>query len=90
MFDFMTAEASTVGCFLIDARCFPTIRESIPSPDAFASDPCRKAFAAACKLADGGQPIDPVTAGRTAGLDNGFLVQCMELVPSCTGAAQYA
>ena len=41
MFDFMTAEASTVGCFLIDARCFPTIRESIPSPDAFASDPCR-------------------------------------------------
>ena len=90
MFDFMTAEASTVGCFLIDARCFPIIRESIPSPDAFASDPCRKAFAAACKLADGGQPIDPVTVGRTAGLDNGFLVQCMELVPSCTGAAQYA
>lgn len=90
MFDFVTAEASTVGCFLIDARCFPVIRESIPSPDAFASEPCRKAFAAACKLADDGQAIDPVTVGREAGLGNRFLVQCMELVPSCTGAAQYA
>lgn len=90
MFDFVTAEASTVGCFLIDARCFPVIRESIPSPDAFASEPCRKAFAAACKLADDGQAIDPVTVGREAGLDNRFLVQCMELVPSCTGVAQYA
>ena len=90
MFDFMTAEASTVGCFLIDARCLPIIREQISSPEAYASEPCRKAFAAACRLADDGQPIDPVTVGRAAGLDNRFLVQCMELVPSCTGAAQYA
>ena len=90
MFDFSTAEYSAVGCFLIDSRCLPTIRERISTPEAFASEPCRKAFTAACKLADNGQPVDPVTVGREAGLDNRFLVQCMELVPSCTGAAQYA
>lgn len=90
MFDFSAAEYSTVGCFLVDSRCLPIIRGHISSPEAFASGPCRKAFAAACELADNGQPIDPVTVGRAAGLDNRFLVQCMELVPSCTGAAQYA
>lgn len=90
MFDFSTAEYSAVGCFLIDSRCLPTIRERISTPEVFASEPCRKAFTAACKLADGGQPVDPVTVGREAGLDNRFLAQCMELVPSCTGAAQYA
>lgn len=90
MFDFTAAEYSAVGCFLIDARCLPMIRERISTPEAFASDPCRKAFAAACELADGGQPVDPVTVGRAAGLDNDFLVQCMELTPSCSGAARYA
>lgn len=90
MFDFSAAEYSAVGCFLIDSRCLPVIRERIGTPEAFASEPCRKAFAAACKLADGGRPVDPVTVGREAGLDNRFLAQCMELVPSCTGAAQYA
>lgn len=90
MFDFATAECCAVGCFLIDARCLPTIRERISTPEAFACEPCRRAFAAACRLADNGQPIDPVTVGRAAELDNRFLVQCMELVPSCAGAAQYA
>ena len=90
MFDFATAEYSTIGCIIIDARCLPIICEQITSPEAFASEPCRKAFAAACRLVDDGQPVDAVTVGRAAGLDNGFLVQCMELVPSCTGAAQYA
>ena len=78
MFDFATAEYSAVGCFLIDSRCLPTIRERISTPEAFASEPCRKAFTAACKLADNGKPVDPVTVGREAGLDNAFLVDCME------------
>lgn len=90
MFDFSTAEYSAVGCFLIDSRCLPTIRERISTTEAFASEPCRKAFTVACKLADDGRAIDPVTIGRAAGLDNAFLVQCMELTPSCSGAAQYA
>ena len=90
MFDFSTAEYSAVGCFLIDSRCLPTIRERISTPEAFASEPCRKAFTAACKLADNGKPVDPVTVGREAGLDNAFLVDCMNTVPSCNGAEAYA
>lgn len=90
MFDFATAEYSAVGCFLIDSRCLPTIRERISTPEAFASEPCRKAFTAACKLADNGKPVDPVTVGREAGLDNAFLVDCMNTVPSCNGAEAYA
>lgn len=90
MFDFSTAEYSAVGCFLIDSRCLPAIRERIDTPEAFASEPCRKAFAAACKLADNGKPVDPVTVGREAGLDNAFLVDCMNIVPSCNGAEAYA
>ena len=90
MFDFATAEYSAVGCFLIDSRCLPTIRERISTPEAFASEPCRKALTAACKLADNGKPVDPVTVGREAGLDNAFLVDCMNTVPSCNGAEAYA
>lgn len=90
MFDFSTAEYSAVGCFLIDSRCLPTIRERISTPEAFASEPCRKAFTAACKLADNGKPVDPVTVGREAGLDNAFLVDCINTVPSCNGAEAYA
>lgn len=90
MFEFSTAEYSAIGCFLIDARCLPIIREQISSPEAFANEGCRKAFKAACKLADSGQLVDPVTVGREAGLDNAFLAECMNFTPSCTGAAQYA
>lgn len=90
MFEFSTAEYSAIGCFLIDARCLPIIREQISSPEAFANEGCREAFKAACKLADSGQLVDPVTVGREAGLDNAFLVECMDIAPSCTGAARYA
>lgn len=90
MFDFATAEYSTVGCFLIDSRCLPVIRERIGTPEAFASEPCRKAFAAACRLADDGKPVDPVTVGRETGLESTFLVDCMNTVPSCNGAETYA
>ena len=90
MFDFVSAEYSTIGCILIDARCLPVVREHIPAPAAFTLEPCQRAYQAACTLADEGKPIDPVTVGRTAGLEREFLVQCMEIVPSCDGASQYA
>ena len=90
MFDFVSAEYSAIGCILIDARCLPVVREHIPAPAAFTLEPCQRAYQAACTLADEGKPIDPVTVGRTAGLEREFLVQCMEIVPSCDGASQYA
>lgn len=79
MFDFVSAEYSAIGCILIDARCLPVVREHIPAPAAFALEPCQRAYQAACTLADEGKPIDPVTVGRTAGLEREFLVQCMEI-----------
>nr|DAZ63912.1 MAG TPA: Helicase, ATPase, REPLICATION [Caudoviricetes sp.] len=90
MFDFATAEYSTVGCVLIDARCLPAVREILPTAEAFASELCRTAYAAACRLDDDGKGVDPVTVGREAGLSNDFMMQCMDLAPTCTRAAEYA
>lgn len=90
MLDLATAEYSLVGCILIDARCLPAAREILPTAEAFASEPCRKAYAAACRLEDEDKGIDPVIVGRAAGLSNDFLMQCMDLAPTCTRAAEYA
>lgn len=90
MFDFAAAEYSLIGCVLIDERCLPAVREVLPGVEAFASENCRKAYAAACNLTDDGKGVDPVTVGRAAGLDYEFLSQCMELAPTCTRAAEYA
>lgn len=90
MLDLATAEYSLVGCVLIDARCLPAAREVLPTAEAFASEPCRKAYAAACRLEDEDKAIDPVIVGRAAGLSNDFLMQCMDLAPTCTRAAEYA
>ena len=90
MLDLATAEYSLVGCVLIDARCLPAAREILPTAEAFASEPCRKAYAAACRLEDEDKGIDPVIVGRVAGLSNDFLMQCMDLAPTCTRAAEYA
>lgn len=90
MFDFQTAEYCAVGCILIDVRCLPMVREQILTPEAFSSQNCRAAFRAACELSEAGELVDPVTVGRRAELSNAFLAECMELVPSCSGAAHYA
>ena len=90
MLDLATAEYSLVGCVLIDARCLPAAREILPTAEAFASEPCRKAYASACRLEDEDKGIDPVIVGRAAGLSNDFLMQCMDLAPTCTRAAEYA
>ena len=90
MLDYQIAERSVVGCVLIDERCFSVVREIIPSADAFSSDSCRQAYESICYLADAGKPIDPVTVGHAAGLDNRFLAECMEVAPSCNAAGEYA
>ncbi len=90
MLDFTAAEYSTIGCILIDARCFPSVREVLPTAEPFASDRCRNAYEAACRLADRGDEVDPVAVGYEAGLDDAFLRECMTVAPTCTGATQYA
>lgn len=90
MFDFTTAEYSVIGCILIDSRCLPAVRDVLPTAEVFASDHCRKAYAAICRLADTGQPVDPVTVRRSAALESKFLVECMDLTPTCVNVAAYA
>ena len=90
MLDYHTAEYAVVGCVLIDERCFSVVREILPSAEAFSNDNCRQAYESICSLADSHKPIDPVTVGHTAGLENRFLVECMEVAPSCNAAGEYA
>ena len=90
MIDSRTSEFSVIGCILIDENCFPLVREVIPWPDVFANPHCRRAYEAICSLADAHKPVDPVTVGHTAGLENQFLTECMEIAPSCNAAGEYA
>lgn len=90
MFDYATSEYAVIGCVLIDGRCLSVVRETLPSAAFFASDKCSRAYESVCALADRQKPIDPVTVGHTAGLDNDFLAECMDIAPSCNGAGEYA
>ena len=90
MFDFQSAEFSTLGALLIDGSCLEQVRPVLPNGEAFGNPACRQAYEAVCALADQGKPIDPVTVGRLSGLDNRFLLECMELSPSCVYAGDHA
>lgn len=90
MFDYATSEYAVIGCVLIDGRCLSVVRETLPSAAFFASDKCSRAYESICVLADRQKPIDPVTVGHEAGLDNTFLAECMDIAPSCNGAGEYA
>lgn len=90
MFDFQSAEFSTLGALLIDGSCLELVRPVLPNGEAFGNPACRKAYEAICALADQGKPIDPVTVGRLSGLDNRFLLECMELSPTCVYAGDHA
>lgn len=90
MTDYRVAEYSVIGCVLIDEKCFPPVRQVLPSPEVFENGNCRRAYEAICALADSRKPIDPVTVGHRAGLENRFLAECMDLTPSCSGAEEYA
>lgn len=90
MFDYGTSEYAVIGCMLIDERCLPAVRETLPTAAVFASEKCSRAYDSICALADRQKPIDPVTVGHASGLDKDFLIECMELAPSCNGAGEYA
>lgn len=90
MFDFATSEYAVIGCILIDGRCFSVVREILPTAAVFSSEKCSRAYESICVLADGQKPIDPVTVGHAAGLDNSFLAECMNIAPSCNSAGEYA
>ena len=90
MIDYRTSEFSVIGCILIDENCFLLVREVIPSSEVFSNPNCRRAYETICSLSDARKPVDPVTVGHTAGLENQFLMECMEIAPSCNAAGEYA
>ena len=54
------AEQSLAGALLIDAKALPAVRHIVGTKD-FDSAPCEAIFRSACRLADAGKQIDPVT-----------------------------
>lgn len=90
MFDYQIAEYSVIGCLLIDERCFPVVREVLPTAEPFANEKCRILYETICRLKDSGKAVDPVIVGREAEAGNDFLLQCMETAPTCNNAAEYA
>lgn len=90
MLDYQVSEFAVIGCVLIDERCLPVVREIIPSAEVFSNGSCRQAYESICSLWNAHKPVDPVTVGHTAGLENQFLMECMEIAPSCNAAGEYA
>ena len=90
MFDYQLAEYSVIGCLLIDERCFPEVREVLPTAELFANEKCRMLYETICRPKDSGKAVDPVIVSREAEAGNDFLLQCMETAPTCNNAAEYA
>lgn len=90
MLTYQTAEFALAGCVLIDERSLPLIREVLPSSAVFANAGCKAVYEAACRLADRGKPVDPVVLGVETGLDNNFLMECMDTAVTCSSAPEYA
>lgn len=90
MTDYSLAEKSVIGCILIDSRCMDDVRSAIAGPECFALKECAESYAAACRLADEGKPVDPVTVQKASGVSPDFLRCCMEITPTCVYAGCYA
>ena len=90
MVDSRVSEYAVIGCVLIDDRCLPMAREVLPSAEPFANERCARAYAAMCTLADSHKPVDPVTVGNAAGVENQFIVECMDIAPACSAVKEYA
>lgn len=88
------AEQSLVGSVLVDQRCLKAVRNMVKAAD-FASSPCETVFRAACRLADAGQVVDPVTVledikSHAEPVTADFLLQLMEITPTAANAEHYA
>ena len=88
------AEQSLVGSVLLDSRCLNAVRAMVRATD-FASSPCEAVFRAACRLADAGQVVDPVTIledikRHAEPVTADFLLQLLEITPTAANAEHYA
>ena len=83
-------ELTILGSVLIEPGCLPEIREKVRA-EMIGDEDIRKAYAAACALADEGRPVDPVTIlGRAPDLPKALLLEAMDLTPTAANASVYA
>ena len=88
-------ESYLAGAILIDAASVLPVIQGLVKPDDFQIEAYRTVFTAAASLAADGEPVDPVSIqarARKQGVDlsNQLLTELMEVVPTCTNAADYA
>lgn len=91
----MNSEAYVAGALLIDGGEVIKVIRGIVKADDFQTEAYRAIFTAAVSLAERDEPVDPISIKTEAGrqgteLSNGLLVELMEIVPTCTNAADYA
>lgn len=83
-------ELTILGSVLIEPGCLPEVREKV-RPEMIGDEDIRKAYAAACALADEGRAVDPVTIlGRAPDLPKALLLEAMDLTPTAANAGVYA
>lgn len=88
-------ESYLAGAILIDGANVLPVIQGLVKPDDFQTGAYRTVFTAAASLAAEGEPVDPVSIqarARKQGveLSNQLLTELMEVVPTCTNAADYA
>lgn len=88
-------ESYLAGAILIDAASVLPVIQGLVKPDDFQIEAYRTVFTAAASLAADGEPVDPVSIqarARKQGVElpNQLLTELMEVVPTCTNAADYA
>lgn len=88
-------ESYLAGAILIDGTNVLPVVLGLVKPEDFQIEAYRAVFTAAASLAADGEPVDPVSVkvrARKQGveLSNQLLAELMEIVPTCTNAADYA
>lgn len=88
-------ESYLAGAVLIDGTNVLPVVRGLVKPEDFQIEAYRAVFTAAASLAADGEPVDPcsikVRAKRQGvELSNQLLTELMEVVPTCTNAADYA
>ena len=88
-------ESYLAGAILVDGTNVLPVVRGLVKPEDFQIEAYRAVFTAAASLAADGEPVDPCSIKARAKrqgveLPNQLLTELMEIVPTCTNAADYA
>ena len=88
-------ESYLAGAILVDGTNVLPVVRGLVKPEDFQVEAYRAVFTAAASLAADGEPVDPCSIKARAkrqgvDLSNQLLTELMEIVPTCSNAADYA